>query len=77
VHLLETDGASTIISSAELEQLRADAATMDNAPIGATVAVHCHCNAQQPLLTVGMTRPKFTVDGRLLAKGIAAVCTCQ
>lgn len=76
VHLLETDGASTIISSDQLEQLRADAATLDDAPPGATVAVHCHCNAQKPLFTAPVDRPKVTVDGRMMAKGIAAVCTC-
>lgn len=79
VHLIETDlnGGSTIISNAELEQLRAQAATIgDVNPNSPTVAIHCHCNLAKPVLHLAVGRAMVVMDGAGLRKRLDDVCGC-
>jgi hypothetical protein len=79
VHLIETDlnGGSTIISNAELAQLRSQAATLgDLDPNAATVKVCCHCNLAKPVLHLAVGRAMVVLDGAALRKSLDDVCRC-
>lgn len=77
VHLIETDGDSEIISRAELEQLRREAATVDQEQTGQTVNVHCRCNRQEPALTVATHRAVVYTSGAAMKQRLNEVCTCS
>lgn len=78
INSLETDGGMEIIDRAQLEALRAEAATPQQAnETVPEVSVHCHCNPRTPLLQVPMgNRAKVTVDGAMLKAHVGEVCTC-
>jgi hypothetical protein len=77
VHTLETDGDLELVPRAELEQLRAQAATLDdvnpNAPV---VIVRCGCNTE-PILQLSIGRPLMVIDGKALRARLDAVCGCN
>lgn len=78
VHLLETEGGLELVSRAELEELRAEAATPQQAnAVVPQIDVFCHCNRQKPLLQVPVgDRAKVTLDGGMLKRQLGQVCSC-
>lgn len=79
VNALETDGGLELVARAELEQLRAQVATPQEAsPTAPGFLVYCHCNPQEPLLDIPLSnRAKVTMDGGLLKRKFSETCTCQ
>ena len=74
VALIETD--HEIVPRVELEQLKAEAATIDQPVSGQSVDVVCGCNKTQPLLQPVLGRRVIQVSGRMLKARIEKVCTC-
>lgn len=77
VHMLETEGLE-VVARTELEQLRAQVATPQEAsPTMPAINVHCHCNTQKALLVVPVgNRAKVTLDGGMLKRQLGEVCSC-
>jgi hypothetical protein len=78
VHLLESDGGFDIVPRTEIAQLRGEAATLDDLnPSAPVVAIHCRCNAQEPVLSLSVGRAKVTLDGAALRTRLDEVCGCS
>ena len=77
VNVIETDGETEMVPRAELQQLRAQAATFAaNPPAGQMVTVCCHCSPAEPLAELSLGRPQVMTSGAALRKRIDEVCKC-
>jgi hypothetical protein len=78
VATLEAEGTLGDADQGEIDQLRAQVATPQEAsPTAPEITVHCACNGQKALLVVPVgNRAKVTIDGGMLKRHMGEVCTC-
>jgi hypothetical protein len=77
VNAIETVGGLTLVAHTELEQLRTEAATLEDVnPSAPTVAVHCTCNRRTPIISISVGRAMVITNGTALRERLDQVCSC-